>query len=83
MGLWNKVKRGFKKITRGFTKLVKATVKGIGDLFVGAANFVGSLFGWNMAPDPGNVDINQQQGTTGSRAVSIQDQWCVAKTNQK
>ena len=64
MGLWNKVKRGFKKITRGFTKLVKATVKGIGDLFVGAANFVGSLFGWNMAPDPGNVDINQQQGTT-------------------
>ncbi len=40
MGLWNKVKRGFKKITRGFTKLVKATVKGIGDLFVGAANFV-------------------------------------------
>ena len=44
-------------------KITKKVIKGVGDFFSGAANFVGSLFGWNMAPDPGQNSIEQQQGT--------------------
>ena len=64
MGWWSSLKRGVKKIGRGIKKIVKKVVKGIGDIFVGAAKFVGSLFGWNMAPDPGINSVEQQFGTT-------------------
>lgn len=51
--VWNPIK-----------KIGKKVIKGVGDFFSGVANFVGSLFGWNMAPDPGDTTIDQQQGTT-------------------
>lgn len=51
--IWNPIK-----------KVTKKAIKGIGDFFSGAANFIGSLFGWNMNPDPGDYNISRQQGTT-------------------
>lgn len=64
MGFFSWAKKQVKKITKPFVRGVKKIVKGVGDFFTGVANFVGSLFGYNMNPDPGDYNIQGQQGTT-------------------
>ena len=68
----NPIKKAGKSIAKGFKKVVK----GVGDFFTGAVNFVGNLFGFNMAPDPGDYSVEAQQGTTinkqgGSHAIPL------------
>jgi len=58
------ISRAWKKyVYNPIKKVTKKVIKGVGDFFSGVANFVGSLFGWNMSPDPGQNSIDQQQGT--------------------
>jgi hypothetical protein len=58
------LRKKWKQIKNVGKKVVKAVTTGAKSLWGYATGFIGGLFGYNMAPAPGNVSVEQQQGTT-------------------